>query len=146
MHVGPPTWSARAATSLDRHPAGVAVLNASADERLLRIRRAGCAACCRAGQHTLISSNGGPGRHAGGCSQRSRWRLARCAMLDNLRVWVGTLNSGRLFRYARTVAGLAGKKRSAAAGAGNLYDIVAATDRVIFSASAARTDRDVITS
>jgi hypothetical protein len=52
-------------------------------------------------------------------------------VLDQNRYWVGTLNSGRLF-YTLNGGTTWVEKSFSGAGSGNLYDVVAATDEVIY--------------
>ena len=118
--------------------AGVAVLNAGSatTNDLLRIHGAqDTLVAVGQGSTTLISNNNGQTWSTTPAAVSAiALAVGAVCVLDNLRVWVGTLNSGRLFSTQDGGATWQ-EKAFSDAGAGNLYDIVAATDEVIFSAT-----------
>jgi photosystem II stability/assembly factor-like uncharacterized protein len=115
--------------------AGVAVLNAGSatTNDLLRIHGAqDTLVAVGQGSTTLISNNNGQTWSTTPAAVSAiALAVGAVCVLDNLRVWVGTLNSGRLFSTQDGGATWQ-EKAFSGAGAGNLYDIVAATDEVIF--------------
>lgn len=114
--------------------AGVQVVNAGSatTNDLLRVHGAGTTliATGRAST-TLVSQNSGVTWGAAVASISGvALDVGAALVLDQNRFWVGTLNSGRLF-YTINGGQSWVEKSFSGAGAGNLYDIVAATDEVI---------------
>lgn len=115
--------------------AGVTVLNAGSatTSDLLRMHGSGDALLAVGkGSSTIVSINRG---QTWGSTVASVSAVAldvsAALVLDGLRYWVGTANSGRVFS---TVNGgqTWTEKSFSGAGTGNVYDIVAATDEVLY--------------
>jgi hypothetical protein len=117
--------------------AGVTVLNAGSatTNDLLRIHGTQDGTTLLAtgrGSTTIVSTNSG---QTWGTTVTNVSAVAldvgAALVLDSLRYWVGTLNSGRLF-YTLNGGQTWIEKTFSGSGSGNLYDIVAATNEVIY--------------
>jgi hypothetical protein len=117
--------------------AGVTVLNAGSatTNDLLRMHGTSDGTTLLAsgrGSTTIVSTNSG---QTWGTTVTNVSAVAldvgACLALDQRRYWVGTLNSGRLF-YTVDGGNTWVEKSFSGSGSGNTYDIVAATDEVLY--------------
>lgn len=122
--------------------AGVVVLNAGSatSNDLLRVHGAQDTLLATGkGSTTIVSINRGATWGATAASVSAvALDVGAALVLDNLRYWVGTLNSGRLF-WTQDGGATWTEKTFSGSGAGNLTDIVAATDEVIYFTHATAT-------